>query len=66
MENRRLYPLALYLAHAVRDEELRAAAQARLVPRQPASSVRRSVGQSLVRLGEHLVGEPPAEPVRSR
>jgi hypothetical protein len=37
-----------------------------LVPRQPGSSVRRSVGQSLVRIGERLVGEPQPEPARSR
>ena len=66
MENRPLFPLALYLANAARDRELHAAAQARLAPRQPHRSVRRVVGQSLVRAGERLAGEPSLELARLR
>ena len=66
MENRPLYPLALYLANAARERELRAAAQARLAPRQPRRSFRRVVGQSLVRAGARLAGEPSLELARFR
>jgi hypothetical protein len=66
MENRQLYPLALYLANAARERERRAAADERRVPRQPRPSVRRSVGQSLVRFGERLAGEAHLEPARFR
>ena len=66
MENRPLYPLALYLANDARDRELRDAARARRVQNQPRRSVRQAVGQSLVRAGERLVGEPNLTPARSR
>ncbi|HEV8546095.1 MAG TPA: hypothetical protein VGQ64_07355 [Candidatus Limnocylindrales bacterium] len=66
MENRPLYPLALYLANATRERELRAAARARLAPREPRRSVRQAVGRSLVRAGERLAGEPSLELVRFR
>ena len=66
MENRPLYPLALYLANEARDRELRAAARARRVQNQPRRSVRQAVGQSLVRAGEWLVGDPNLELARSR
>jgi hypothetical protein len=66
MENRPLYPLALYLANDRRDRELRDAARARLVPRQPRRSFRLAVGQSLVNLGARLAGEAPLELARSR
>ena len=38
MEEQRLYPLALYLAHAAREDDLRAAANARRVRRRPRRS----------------------------
>jgi hypothetical protein len=66
MENRSLYPLALYLATATRERELRAAARARLAPREPRRSVRQAVGRSLVRAGERLAGEPSFELARFR
>ena len=66
MENRPLFPLALYLANEARDRQLRDAARRRLVPNQPRRSVRRAVGQSLVRAGERLAGEPSFELARSR
>ena len=66
MENRNLYPLALFLANDLREREYRAAERARLVKRQPRRSVRQAVGQSLVRVGERLVGEPNLELARSR
>ena len=66
MENRPLYPLALYLANDARDRERRAAADARRAPRQPRRSFRWAVGQSLVRAGERLAGEKPLELARFR
>ena len=51
MENRPLFPLALYLANEAREREMREAARARRVPRRPRRSVRLAVGQSLVRVG---------------
>ena len=66
MENRPLYPLALYLANEARDRDRRDAARARLVPRRPRRSIRQSIGQSLVRLGERLAGEASFEPARFR
>jgi hypothetical protein len=47
MENRYLYPLALYLANAAREDDLRAAANARQVPRKPRRSVRQAGEQAL-------------------
>jgi hypothetical protein len=66
MEEQRLYPLALYLANAAREDDLRAAADARRVPRQPRRSLRLAVGQSLVRVGERLAGEQSLELARFR
>ena len=66
MENQRLYPLALYLANAAREDDLRAAAEARQFPRQPRRSVRLAVGRSLVRAGARLAGEQSLEPARFR
>jgi hypothetical protein len=60
MENRPLYPLALYLANAARERDLRAAADDRLAMQRPRRSVRQVVGLSLVRAGERLAGERPA------
>jgi hypothetical protein len=66
MENQRLYPLALYLANAAREDDLRAAAAARRAPRRPRRSFRLAVGQSLVRAGERLAGEQSLELARFR
>jgi hypothetical protein len=66
MENRPLFPLALYLANATRDNDLRAAAEARRAPRRPRRSVRQAVGRSLVRAGERLAGEQSLELARFR
>ena len=66
MEEQRLYPLALYLATAAREDDLRAAANARRVRRQPRRSFRLAVGQSLVRVGERLAGEQSLELARFR
>jgi hypothetical protein len=66
MENRQMYPLALYLANERRDRELRDAARARRVPRQPRRSFRLAVGQSLVNVGARLAGEAPLELARFR
>jgi hypothetical protein len=66
MNEKQLFPLALYLANESRERERRAAASARRIPSQPRPSIRWAVGQSFVRLGERLAGETPFEPVRSR
>ena len=66
MENRPLFPLALYLANEARDRDMRAAAEARRAPRQVHRPVRQRVGQSIVRLGVRLAGEQPFELARSR
>jgi hypothetical protein len=66
MENRPLYPLALYLANDARDRDIRDAARARRVPRQPSRSIRQAVGQSIVRLGARMAGEQYPELARSR
>ena len=66
MNDKQLFPLALYLANAERERQLRDAAFARRVPRRPRASVRRTVGRSVVRFGQRLAGEPNLKPVRSR
>jgi hypothetical protein len=66
MNNRPIYPLALYLAIDAREREIRAAERARLVPVQPRQSVRRGVGRSIVRIGARLAGEPTLELARFR
>jgi hypothetical protein len=66
VNNRPLYPLALYLANDARQREIRAAEQARRVPSQPRLSVRQSVGRSIVRIGVRLAGEPSLGLARSR
>ena len=64
MENRQLYPLALYLANERREREYREAELARMVARQPRRPLRQFVGQVLVRAGERLAGEAPLELAR--
>jgi hypothetical protein len=66
MNNRPIYPLALYLANDAREREIRAAERARRVPSQPRPSVRRSIGRSIVRIGARLAGEPSLELARFR
>jgi hypothetical protein len=66
MENRSLYPLALFLANDAREREINAAARARRVERKPRRSVRQAVGQSLVNVGARLAGEAPLELARFR
>jgi hypothetical protein len=66
MNEKQLFPMALYLANDRREREVHAAARERSVPRRPRPSIRQSVGQSLVRFGVRLAGEPNLKPVRSR
>jgi hypothetical protein len=66
MNDKQLYPLALYLANAEREREIRYAARARSARRRPQRSVRQSVGRSFVRFGQRLAGEPNLKPIRSR
>jgi hypothetical protein len=56
----------LYLAYDRREREFRAMELERMVPRRPRPSVRQSVGQSVVRFGVRVSGEPNLKPVRSR
>jgi hypothetical protein len=56
----------LYLANDRREREFRAVELERSVPRQPRSSVRQAVGQSFVRFGARVAGEPNLKPARSR
>lgn len=60
----------LRLARALREADHRSAHDARLARRAagahpPRSPLRRTLGRSLVRLGERLAAEPPLEPARS-
>jgi hypothetical protein len=55
----------LYLAYDKREREFRAMELERSVPRQD-RSVRQSVGQSFVRFGARVAGEPNLRPARSR
>ena len=66
MNNRPMYPLALYLANDAREREIRAAERSRRVPVQPRQSVRQNVGRSIVRIGARLAGEPSLELARFR
>jgi hypothetical protein len=66
MNNRSLYPLALYLAYDARDREIAFAERARRVPVQDRPSVRQNVGRSIIRIGARLAGEPSLELARSR
>ena len=66
MNNRPMYPLALYLANDAREREIRVAERARRVPVQPRQSVRQNVGRSIVRIGARLAGEPSLALTRSR
>ena len=66
MNNRPVYPLALYLANDAREREIRAAERSRRVPVQPRQSVRQNVGRSIVRIGARLAGEPSLELARFR
>jgi hypothetical protein len=64
MENRPLYPLALYLANERREREYREAELVRMVARKPRRPLRQAVGQVLVRAGVRLAGEVPLELAR--
>ena len=66
MNNRPLYPLALYLANDARQREIPAAERSRRVGAQPRQSVRQNVGRSIIRIGARLAGEPSLELARFR
>ncbi len=55
----------LWLINALIAEDIRRAESNRLVDR-PATSIRRAIGTSIVRLGTRLAGEPTYELARSR
>jgi len=58
------YELYRFLA-TEREREIRAAARARQVPRQPRQSTRQAIGRSIVRVGEAVAAEPGFTPARS-
>jgi hypothetical protein len=64
-EMKRFAKYQLQLAKERRFDEYRLAADARRVERT-SQPLRRSVGQSIVRIGERLAGEPSLELARSR
>jgi len=66
MNDKSFFPLALFLANAARDRDLRVAADERRARRKPRASARRFVGQLIVRFGERLAGEPTLKPARFR
>jgi hypothetical protein len=66
MNEKHLFPLALYLANDSRERERRAIARERSAIRADGPSARQLVGQSVVRFGKRLSGEPNLKPVRSR
>lgn len=49
----------LRIARALRSAEIAAAERRRWLHRRPTPSLRRTLGRSLIRLGEHLAAEPP-------
>ena len=55
----------LRLVNERHEEEFRQAAEARLFAR-PSQSIRQAVGQSIVKIGERLAGEPSLKLARSR
>jgi hypothetical protein len=66
MKEKQLALPDLFLAYDRREREFRAVELERSVPRQARSSVRQAVGQSFVRFGVRVSGEPNLKPVRSR
>jgi hypothetical protein len=55
----------LRLVHALIAARLQEADNQRLVHR-PRPGFRRSIGHSMIRIGERLAAEPPLQPARSR
>jgi hypothetical protein len=49
----------LRIAQALRAVEIERAERRRLIRARPQRSLRRSIGRSLIRLGEHLAAESP-------
>jgi hypothetical protein len=64
-EMQSFYSDRLLLVNALIAEDIRRADEARLLPRR-STSIRRSIGASIVRFGTRLAGEPTYELVRSR
>ena len=58
--------LALALAREERERDIRDAAQARLLRSSARTSIRTSIGHSLIRFGHRLAADPPPRPARSR
>ncbi len=58
--------IRLLLANDRIRSEIVAAANARLAPTADRSSVRRSVGHQIIRIGERLAAESHLQPARSR
>jgi hypothetical protein len=61
----------LRLAHDIRDEQIRAAANARLAAAlrrraAPRPAIRRTLGALIIAIGTRLAADPSIEPARSR
>ena len=58
--------ISLELARLRREDEIREAAQRRLVGRSSSTSLRRSVGRTIIRIGERMAAEPSMSLARPR
>ena len=58
--------LSLWLIQARHDEEIRSAAQARLLPHRRRQPIRRALGHSIIRIGERLAAENSLSAARAR
>jgi hypothetical protein len=58
--------ISLELARQRREEQIRDAAQRRLVARSSSTSLRRTVGRTIIRRGERMAAEPSLSLARPR
>jgi hypothetical protein len=56
----------LRLVHALIAARITEASNERLSASSRPSRIRRSIGHSMIRIGERLAAEPPLQPARSR
>ncbi|TMG24130.1 MAG: hypothetical protein E6H96_07670 [Chloroflexi bacterium] len=58
--------LSLWLIQGRRNEEIRAAAMARLIESRRPRPIRRALGRSMIKIGERLAAENSLSAARSR
>ena len=58
--------ISLELARERREEQIRETARQRLVAQSSTPSLRRSVGRTIIRIGERMAAEPSMSLARSR